>query len=264
MNKKERIIGIIPARYDSTRFPGKPLAKILNKPMIQWVYESAGKSKLLDDLYVATDDKRIYDVVKGFGGNVLITSKKHKSGTDRIGEAVRNISGSIIANIQGDEPLISAKDIDRAITSLIKNNTIKVATLATRFSKINDLYDENKVKVVFDKNFNALYFSRSIIPFRKEYVEFIRKTNEWKTNKSNEDVFLKNYYLHIGLYVYRRDFLVKFIRTKQSKLEKIEKLEQLRILENGEKIKVVVTQNNSISVDTPEDIKMILKKLKDK
>lgn len=260
--ESDKIIGIIPARYNSTRYPGKPLVKILNKPMIQWVYENASKSKLMNKIYVATDDKRIFDTVLGFGGKAIITSKKHKSGTDRIGEAIQKLDGDIIVNIQGDEPFISAKDIDRAIHTLKINKNLNVATLATKFLDIKDLYNKNKVKVVFDKNLNALYFSRSIIPFNNIYEK------NQKTFKVNDNqyvnILLKNYFLHIGLYVYRRNFLLKFIKMKQSKLEKLEKLEQLRILENGEEIKIIISKNYSYSIDTPEDLKTILRKIKNK
>lgn len=263
--KKEKIIGVIPARYGSTRFPGKPLAKILGKPMIQWVYEGAQKSKLLEEIYVATDDYRIMNVVKNFGGKAVMTSKHHKSGTDRIGEVVKKIKADIIVNIQGDEPLISAKDIDKTVKVLIDNKDINVSTLATQFCNIDELYNVNKVKVVFDKNHNALYFSRSIIPFQKLiFQNYSEGKTKWLSNKSVNRIFLKNYYLHIGLYVYRREFLLKFINMNQSRLEKLEKLEQLRILENEEKIKIIISKNSPVSIDTPEDIKMILKKLKDK
>lgn len=237
-----KIIGIIPARYGSTRFPGKPLAMIEDKPMIQRVYEQAKKSKLLTRVIVATDDRRIYWRVKDFGGEVYITSKKHKSGTDRIGEIVKKrksdfVDCELIVNIQGDEPFIDPKNIDKAIKPLLKDKTINVSTLCTEIKNQNHIKCPNTVKVVFDKDNFTLYFSRSPIPYNM---------------KGGNEI---NYYKHIGLYVYRKDFLLKFISMKPSKLEKAENLEQLRILEKGERIKIVMTKNNSRAIDTPEDLK---------
>ncbi|MCX7832699.1 MAG: 3-deoxy-manno-octulosonate cytidylyltransferase [Ignavibacteria bacterium] len=252
----EKIICVIPARFGSKRFPGKPLVKIIEKPMIQWVYDNVKKSKLIDDIYIATDDKRIYNTVEGFGGNVIMTSKHHKSGTDRIGEAIKNLKADIIVNIQGDEPVLSAKDVDKTIKLLLEDKNVQVATLVTKPTNIKDLFNKNRVKVVFDKNFNALYFSRSIIPFNETTLAKFNTTKQHK-----EIIHLKNYYLHIGIYVYRKDFLIKFINMKQSRLEKLEKLEQLRILENGGKIKIAISKNGSYSIDTKEDLKLLLKKL---
>lgn len=241
-----KITGIIPVRYASTRLPGKPLAIIKGKPMIQRVYEQAKKSEYIDRVIAATDDKRIYDCVKNFGGEAVMTSSKHQSGTDRIYEAVKGIKSDIVVNIQGDEPFIDFRNIDKAILPLIKDNSINVSTLAIKINKISDLIDENKVKVVLDKNSFALYFSRSFIPFDME-------------NHSNSNKILKNkkFFKHIGLYVYRKEFLLKFVKMKRSYLEITEKLEQLRILENGEKIFVVITGKDSLSVDTVEDLKSI-------
>lgn len=235
MNK---IIGVIPARYASTRFPGKPLVMLNGKSMIHRVYEQAFYSKLIDDILVATDDRRILKEVISFGGNSVLTSKKHKTGTDRIVEAIKGIKCDIVVNIQGDEPFIKPEVIDTAILPLLKDSELNVSTLAFPF--IENVKDENKVKVVFDKNNYALYFSRSVIPNNSR-------------NKSNII-----YYKHLGLYVYRKDFLLKFCRTKQSNIEKAEKLEQLRMLSMGEKIKVVITKDDSISIDTLKDYKKAL------
>lgn len=232
------IIGVIPARYASTRFPGKPLAMLDGKSMIHRVYEQAFYSKLIDDILVATDDRRILNEVINFGGNAVLTSKKHKTGTDRIVEAIKGIKCDIVVNIQGDEPFINPDIIDSTIYPLLKDNKLNVSTLAFPFTK--NVKDENKVKVVFDKNNYALYFSRSVIPNNSR-------------NKSNII-----YYKHLGLYVYRKDFLLKFSRTKQSDIEKAEKLEQLRMLSMGEKIKVVITKHDSISIDTLKDYKKAL------
>lgn len=234
-----KITGIIPARYDSTRFPGKPLADINGKPMIQHVWESAKKSRFLNRVIVAADDKRIFDTVISFGGEAVMTSKRHKSGTDRIAEAVKNIKCDIAVNIQGDEPFISYKNIDKAVEQLINDKTLNAATLAVKIKDESEIKDPNNVKVVIDKNGNALYFSRSRIPFNRD--------------KGNI-----NYFKHIGLYVYRKSFLMKLVKMKQTLLEKAESLEQLRILENGEKIRVVITKIDSISVDTPADLYKIL------
>lgn len=240
-SKKElTIIGVIPARYGSTRLPAKALATIHGKTMIQHVYERCLKSKLLSEVLVATDDKRIYDAVTGFGGNAVMTSKTHKSGTDRIGEAVNKIKCDIVVNIQGDEPVIDPRNIDKAIKPLINDKSINVSTLCFKITDKKEITNPNVVKVVYDKNGNALYFSRSIIPF----------------NRDNGKV---NYYKHIGLYVYRKDYLMKLVKMKPLKLELTEKLEQLRVLESGDKIKVLETKADSHSVDTPADLKMIRK-----
>lgn len=237
------IVGIIPARYGSKRFPGKPLADIKGKAMIQRVYESAAKSKLLKRIIVATDDKRIYDAVSKFWGEAVMTSKSHKSGTDRIGEAV-NLKGlgdaDIIVNIQGDEPFIDYRNIDKAIMPLFKDKEINVVTLASKIDDIREINDPNTVKVVFDKEKFAVDFSRTVKPYN---------------NKKGK----ANFYKHIGLYVYRKDYLMKFIKMTPSKRELAENLEQLRILDNDGDIKVVLTRLSSPSVDTKEDLKKVRK-----
>lgn len=235
-----KILAVIPSRYDSTRFPGKPLAIINGKPMVQHVYERVKESKLIDKVIVATDDERIFNVVKNFDGKVVMTSKKHESGTDRICEVIKNIKCDLVVNVQGDEPGINPKDIDKAIKPLIKDKKINISTIAIRINKGIDLNDENKVKVVFDKNNFALYFSRNCIPFDRDHINNVK---------------LNYFYKHIGLYVYRRKFLLDLKKLKPSALEKLEKLEQLRFLDNGEKIKVVLTDRESISIDTPTDLK---------
>lgn len=234
------VIGVIPARYGSSRLPAKALAIIHGKPMIQHVYERCLKSKLLSEVLVATDDKRILDAVINFGGNVVMTSKSHKSGTDRIGEAVKNIKCDIVVNIQGDEPMIDPRNIDKAIEPLVKDRRINVSTLCFKISDRTEINNPNVVKVVLDSYSNALYFSRSVIPF-------------------NRDNTKAEYFKHIGLYVYRKNYLRKLIKLKPSKLELTEKLEQLRVLELGEKIKVIETKIDSHSVDTPADLIKIRK-----
>lgn len=237
------VVGIIPARYSSTRLPGKPLLLIHGKPMIQRVYEQTKKSNLINRVIVATDDKRIFNCVKEFCGEVMMTSANHQSGTDRIAEVAKKIKCDIVVNIQGDEPFIDPKNIDTAVFPLIKDKKLNVSTLAIKLKSAIDLMDENKVKVVLDKNNFALYFSRNYIPFDMEH----NPAGMWiiKNNK---------FFKHIGLYVYRKSFLLKFSKMKKSYLEKMEKLEQLRILENGERIKVVITKKDSVSIDTHEDL----------
>ncbi len=234
VKSKNIVIGVIPARYKSTRLPGKPLLGISGKPMIQQVYEHAKKSKYISDLIIATDDARIYKCVLGFGGKAVMTSGKHKSGTDRICEAVKKIKADIIVNIQGDEPFIDYKNIDKAIEPLLTDNNLNISTLAIKMMNNKEIADPNKVKVVFDKSGNALYFSRSAVPYNRDNI----KTDHFK---------------HIGLYVYRKSFLMKYKNLKQTKLEVAEKLEQLRILEHGVKIKVIITNKDSFSIDTGED-----------
>lgn len=244
------IIGVIPARYQSTRLPGKPLIKIGGISMIQRVYKQVEKSKYISEIIVATDDKRILNEVINFGGNAVMTSKKHKSGTDRIAEVVKNKKCDIVVNIQCDEPFIDPKIIDKAIKPLIDDNTLNVSTLAVKFSNVEDLYNEGNVKVVFDKDYNALYFSRAVIPFNR--------TDSGNNLKKLKTIFKdKKFYKHIGLYIFRKRFLLNFAKMKESYLEKTEFLEQLRILENGERIKVVLTDKDSLSVDTKEDFKKI-------
>jgi 3-deoxy-manno-octulosonate cytidylyltransferase (CMP-KDO synthetase) len=236
-----KIIGIIPARYNSTRLPGKPLITIAGKLMIQHVWENAGKSKLLDKLVVATDNKLIFETVESIGGEAVLTSKKHKSGTDRIAEAVKNYKCDIVVNIQGDEPFISYKNIDAAIKPLIDDKKLNVSTLGYYIKDKEEINNPNVVKIVVDKNNNALYFSRNAVPYNR--------------NNSGKVKYIK----HIGLYVYRKKYLNDFTKLKQTEHEIAEKLEQLRILDNGERIKVVLTKIDSISVDTIEDLERINK-----
>jgi 3-deoxy-manno-octulosonate cytidylyltransferase (CMP-KDO synthetase) len=238
------ITGIIPARYESTRFPGKPLADIAGKKMIQRVYEQVLKSKLINKVYVATDDERIFNFIKSFGWNAIMTSSKHNTGTDRLCEAVKKIKTDLVVNIQGDEPFISPNIIDAAIAPFLKEKNLNITTLACKFKVLTDVYDPNKVKVVLDNKGNALYFSRAVIPLNFKSVKGIV------------------YYKHLGLYVYRKDFLLKFNKTEQSMPEKAESLEQLRMLAMGEKIRVVISSKDSLSVDTEEDIKMIINNIK--
>ncbi|HCA42959.1 MAG TPA: 3-deoxy-manno-octulosonate cytidylyltransferase [Bacteroidetes bacterium] len=239
-----KITGVIPARWGSSRFPGKPLVMIDSKTMIRRVYDQAKKSKLITNVIVATDDIRIANEIINSGGEAVMTSSEHNTGTDRISEAIKKIgnkAGEIIVNIQGDEPFINPKTIDIAIKELIKNKDAVVSTPVKKISNEKEILNENIVKVAKDEKGYALYFSRSVIPF----------------NRSKKKI---NYYKHIGLYVYRKNFLSKFVKMKQSENEIAESLEQLRILDNGYKIKTVVIKEESISIDTPADLKKIKKK----
>lgn len=230
-----KITAIIPARYNSSRLPGKPLKNICGKTMIQRVYEQVKKVSLVDKIMVATEDKRIFDEINSFKGNAIMTSKNHKTGTDRLAEVAKKIDSDIIVNVQGDEPLIDPFVIKSAIKPLLLDESLKMSTLKHLIKDENELDNPNVVKVIADKNDNAVYFSRSKIPFARNNQKF-------------------NYYKHIGLYVYRRDFLLKFAEMKSTPLEVQESLEQLRVIENGFKIKVIETKYNSIGVDTKEDL----------
>ena len=234
-----KVIAIIPARFDSTRFPGKPLAKLGNKFIIQHVYEQAQKSGLFAEVIVGTDDQRIFEAVDGFGGRVTLTSKKHKSGTDRVAEVCDKMpfckDADVIINVQGDEPFISEEPL-RKLINAFEDSKVMVASLMHEITK--DIEDPNVVKVVCDENDNALNFSRTPIPESR--------TPNFK---------------HIGVYAFRRKTLFEFVELPESNLEKIEKLEQLRLLENGYKIKMVLTSYKGIGIDTPQDLEKAEKML---
>ena len=237
------ILGVIPARFASTRLMGKPLADIGGKPLIQHTYESASKSKLLKKVVIAVDDKKVAQVCRDFGAEVFTTPKRIKTGSDRIAHVLEKIEDAeIVVNIQGDEPFISGRMIDEAIEPLLFDKTVNVSTLAKRIERVTELRSPDVVKVVFDYENFALYFSRAAIPFVRDAI-------------SEEIAIEKNeIYKHIGLYVFRREQLLKFTQLKPTDLERTERLEQLRMLENGFKIKVVITETESIGVDTPEDL----------
>lgn len=249
------ITAIIPARFASTRFPGKPLVKIAGKSMIERVCERVGRSKTIDRVIVATDDQRIFQAVTGFGGEAWMTRDDHASGTDRLAEVADKLQTDLVVNVQGDEPLISPAMIDSAVAPLRDDPSIPMGTLKSAITEWQEFRDPNVVKVVTDHVGNALYFSRSPIPFPRD---------EWQTASS--PMASLGAYKHIGLYVYRRDFLLKFAGMPQSRFEELEKLEQLRVLENGYKIRVVETDQTCIGVDTPEDVarvEMLLKNNKE-
>ena len=238
--KKMKFIGLIPARYASTRFPGKPLALLGGKPVIQRVYEQV--TSVLDDACVATDDERIYNCVKEFGGKVVMTRTNHKSGTDRIEEAIEKIGGDydVIVNIQGDEPFIQRSQIE-TVCSCFDDEETQIATLGKPFTSMDAVANPNSPKIVVDNNNFAMYFSRSIIPFVRG-----KEQTEWLDHYP----FLK----HLGIYAYRREVLRKITQLPQSSLEIAESLEQLRWLQNGFKIKVGLTDIETVGIDTPEDL----------
>lgn len=248
-----KILGIIPARYASTRFPGKPLTVINGKSMIQRVYEQSLKAELLTDVVVATDDQRIYEAVIAFGGKVMMTSSEHNSGTDRCCEIVDKIGNQYeaVINIQGDEPFINPEQINQ-ITALISTEESQIASLCKPIKDEDELFDENVVKVVFDKNCKAMYFSRQTIPF-------LRKTDKNAKSWMQQRTFYK----HIGIYAYKVDVLKQIARLPQSGLELSECLEQLRWLENSYEIKMGITEFESYSIDTPQDVEKCLKFFKD-
>lgn len=240
------ILGIIPARYGSSRFEAKPLALINGKMMIQRVYEQSEKADKLSEVVVATDDDRIFDAVMHFGGKAVMTSVNHKSGTDRCREVVDKIGAEYdaVINIQGDEPYINPLQINQ-IAELISNEKTQIASLCKPIADLDELLSHNAVKVVMDKFGKALYFSRFTIPFQRNESD----PAQW--------IKLRTYYKHIGIYAYKTQILKKITELQQSGLEKAESLEQLRWLENGYSVKMGVTEFESYSVDVPDDIKKI-------
>ncbi len=235
------VIGIIPARYSSTRFQGKVLADILGKPMIQHVWERAKQALTLDDLIIACDDERVARVAEGFGAKVAFTAKGHASGSDRICEVINPLDVKVVINIQGDEPLIHPTMIDAVSRALLDDSSISMATIMKNIEDERVINDPNVVKVVIDKNNFALYFSRSPIPFHAK----------------ESDIRLPVYFKHIGLYGYTKDFLFTYKNLPVSYLERVERLEQLRVLEAGFRIKVIETKHDTVGVDTPEDLERV-------
>jgi len=239
-----KFLGVIPARYGSSRFEGKPLANIHGKTMIEWVYKRALQSNL-DKIVVATDDERIEKAVKEFGGEVIMTSKTHETGTDRIAEVAKHFKDyEVIVNIQGDEPLISSNVINLLIEPFRIEKNLQMATLKYKLDSMEDVDNVNNVKVITDKNNFAIYFSRNPIPFPR-------------------NLNIENYYKHIGIYAYKRDFLIEYSLMPQTSLELSESLEQLRVLENGYKIKVIETKEKILGVDTPEDLNRVINYIKE-
>lgn len=242
------LLGIIPARYGSTRFPGKPLIDILGKSMVQRVYEQASKSKLLTKVVVATDDQRIFEHVQAFGGEVVLTAEDHPSGTDRCMDALQKVGGDVeyVINIQGDEPFIFPEQIDEL--AAILDGKVELATQMVAVENYEDLFDKGEVKIVLNDQSEAIYFSRMPIPYLKGVEE-----TSWHKHHL--------YFRHVGMYAYRKDVLKAITQLPVSSLEKAESLEQLRWVENGYKIKCVPTRYESHCIDTPEDIDKVLKLL---
>lgn len=253
MKTQTKVSAVIPARYGSTRFEGKPLADILGKPMIQYVYEGVRQSKLVDEVIVATDDQRIMEAVRSFGGKVAMTSPTHFTGTDRVAEVARKLRSEIIVNVQGDEPLIKADIIDKAVKPLLTDDGLQMSTLMTRIEEVRDWLNPHIVKLVADQKNFALYFSRSPIPFPRDLQIGRLQSHPFGTERP----LPKRVFKHIGVYVFRRKFLLQFAKTKPTPLEKLEKLEQLRALENGWRIKVVLVDYEPICVDTQEDLQKV-------
>jgi 3-deoxy-manno-octulosonate cytidylyltransferase (CMP-KDO synthetase) len=237
-----QVVCIIPSRYESSRFPGKPLADLCGKPMIRHVYERVLRAKIVSFATVATDDERIFRAVQAFGGRAVMTSPSHRSGTDRIAEAVETLAlgdDAIVVNIQGDQPLFEPVQIDEVVGPLLKDASIPMSTLVYRIVREEEITHPNAVKVVFDDRNFALYFSRATIPFVRD------------RGKKAE------YYKHHGIYAYRRAFLRTFTALQEGVLERLEALEQLRAMEHGHRIRVVVTPYDSVEVDTPRELERV-------
>lgn len=243
-----QVTAIIPARYASTRFPGKPLAPILGRPMIEHVYTRVARSETVARVIVATDDPRIEQAVKSFGGEVMMTRADHPTGTDRLAEVASQLDSELIVNVQGDEPLIDPSMIDQAVRPLLDDPTIKMGTLMSRIDQLDDFYSPNVVKVVTDQTGFALYFSRSPIPCPRDFSaeELSSKLDELKL------------FRHIGLYVYQRDFLLQYPQLPKTPLENLENLEQLRALETGVRLFVAETDSVCHGVDTPQDLERVV------
>jgi 3-deoxy-manno-octulosonate cytidylyltransferase (CMP-KDO synthetase) len=241
------VVVVIPARYASSRLPGKPLVELGGKPMVQRVYERAKLAQTVTRVIVGTDDQRIADAVKAIGGEARMTRPDHRTGTERVAEVAAHEPGDIFVNVQGDEPLIDPTAIDMAVGALLEEPVAQIATVATPIRQAADIMDPNVVKTVLDFEGNALYFSRAPIPWVRDTQQKIH-VNYWK---------------HLGLYVFQRDALLEYPTLPHGELEKIEQLEQLRWLENGWKIRVAEVAHDSVSVDVPEDVARVEKMLKD-
>jgi 3-deoxy-manno-octulosonate cytidylyltransferase (CMP-KDO synthetase) len=237
-----QVVCIIPSRYESSRFPGKPLADLCGKPMIRHVYERVLRGRSVTFAAVATDDERIFRAVQAFGGRAVMTSPRHRSGTDRIAEAVEALDledDAIVVNIQGDQPLFEPSQVDEVVAPLREDPSIPMSTLIYKIVRPEEITHPNAVKVVFDSRFFALYFSRATVPFVRDREK------------------RADYYKHHGIYAYRRAFLRTFTALPEGVLERLESLEQLRALEHGHRIRVVVTPHDSVEVDTPDELERV-------
>jgi len=240
-----KVVVVIPARYGSTRLPGKPLVLLAGKPMIQRVYERAKMAERADRVIVATDDERIVKTVEGFGGEARMTRTEHRTGTERVAEVAAHEQGDVFVNVQGDEPLLDPGAIDVAVNALLEEPQASIGTVATPIKTPGDIMDPNVVKVVLDFDGNAIYFSRAPIPWVRDTASKIQVRH------------LK----HLGLYVFQREALLEYPTLPQGELERIEQLEQLRWLENGWKIRVAEVEHDAVSVDVPEDVARVEKML---
>ena len=239
-----KIIGVIPARYKSSRFPGKPLTDICGKPMIWWVYQQAKKVKEFDSVYVATDDSRIEAACKEYGLDVIMTSDKHETGSDRVAEVATKVEGDLFVNIQGDEPVIKPEMIEQVISIFTEDESVYFGSLRKEITDEDEIKATSTVKVVTDCNGDALYFSRSVIP------------------SNLKDGKLARVFRHVGIYAYKKDFLLKFSAMKQTELELGEGIEPLRAMENGYKMRLKETEYSSIGVDLPEHIALVEKEIR--
>lgn len=242
---------IIPARWASSRFPGKPLAPILGRPMIQWVYEQCQQAQTIKKVVVATDDERIQHVVQSFGGTCMMTPSSLATGTERVAYVAREVEASMIINVQGDEPLINPGNVDHVARELAEDTESVMATLAYRIKRSSELMNPQTARVILDKHGRALYFSRAAIPYARD----VSSQADWPATFP--------YYNHVGIYAYRRDFLLSFHELESTALETAEKLEQLRVLANGFRIKVGITDGAPVCVDVPADIERVEQKAKE-
>ena len=238
-----RAVVVIPARYASTRFPGKPLVRIGGRPMVEWVYRRAGGAKSLARVLVATDDERIARAVRRFGGEVVLTSPDHATGTDRVAEVAESLEADVVVNVQGDEPLIAPEAIDALVAVFTREPEVQMATLCRRAQSREEIFDPNTARVGFDRRHFALYFSRAPVPYQRDTAP-----GNWQPEAA---------FQHVGVYAYRREFLLQFAKLPQTPLEQLEKLEQLRALEHGYRIKVVETDYRPVCVDVPADVEKV-------
>jgi len=242
-------IVIIPARLGSSRLPNKVILDICGKPMVQHVYEAAKQAQNIGEVYIATDSEMVKLVCEKFTSNIIMTSKEHESGTDRLAEAVKELKCDNIINVQGDEPLMDPQLVTK-LANVLQRNDVEMVSAMHKITTTEELKSPNSVKVTIDKNFNALYFSRSIIPHHRD---------DWETLLNHHHVIPEplRFYKHIGIYGYKKEFLQKYASMKQTYLEKLEKLEQLRVLENGYKIKMIETEYEPVGVDVQEDLEIV-------
>jgi 3-deoxy-manno-octulosonate cytidylyltransferase (CMP-KDO synthetase) len=261
-NHQKNVIAIIPARYASTRLPGKMLLPVAGKPLILHTVDRANEASSVSHVIVATDDQRIFDAVTGSGNEAVMTSAEHQSGSDRIAEVARTLpENSIVVNVQGDEPVISPATIDAAVNALIGDPSANMSTTYERIGSVEDLFNPNIVKIVVGENGNAVYFSRSPVPYPRDAAQ--RHGGDLVSALRKEPELLAGFHKHTGLYVYRREYLLEFTKLEQTGLEKLEMLEQLRALENGVSIVAVEFFSRSIGVETADDLKFVRAILED-